>query len=154
MPITKTKILFELDLSSRLEQIPRADRSAAKTEAGVELLNAILGDVAGSRSPVDGSRFQKLSKEYRAFKKKKTGRTLADLRLTSAMLGSLKVENSTKGLRVLITNSIEKKKAFNHNVGDTLPLRQFIPNDALEETFRPGIIRKINSVIDDFQESA
>lgn len=154
MPITKSKILFELDLSSRLSQIPRSKRTQAKSDAGVELLNAILADVSVSKSPVNGGRFEKLSKEYKKIKKKKTGRSIADLRLKSDMLNSLIVENSANGIRVKITDSTEKKKAFNHNTGDTLPPRKFIPDDAFGESFRPGIIRMINNIVDGFQESA
>lgn len=154
MPITKSKILFELDLSDRLDQIPKSKVSEAKNEVKLELLNAILADVAVSKSPVDGSRFEKLSKDYRKIKKKKTGRSTADLRLRSDMLSSLRVGNTLSGIKVSILQKKQVLKAFNHNVGDTLPKRQFIPNDGLEETFRPGILRKINSIIDGFKESA
>jgi len=154
MPITKNEILFEMDLSSRLDEIPRSRRSEAKDEIKVELLNAILSDVAVSKSPVDGSRFKKLSKEYKKIKKRKTGRSSADLRLRSDMLDSLRVANTLTGIKVSILQKKQILKAFNHLVGDTLPKRQFIPNDKLDETFRPGIVRRINGIIDGFKESA
>ena len=135
MPITKSKILFELDLSESLSKIPRSKVSQAKNEAKLELLSSILADVGASKSPVDGSRFEKLSASYKKFKRSKIGVSVADLRLTSKMLDSIRVANTSGGVKVSILQKKQIPKAFNHNIGDTLPKRQFIPNDDLSETF-------------------
>jgi len=47
---------------------------------------------------------------------------------------------------------VERLKAYNHNVGDTLPKRQFIP--APNKKFKTSIRKKANSAIDTVRAEA
>ena len=63
MPISKDKIIFDLDLTEKLKKVPRDKRTEAKREVAQALLSSILGDLSGSTSPVTGVRFKGLSKD-------------------------------------------------------------------------------------------
>lgn len=159
MPIKKNKISYFYDLSDQLEGVTsRQEREAIKARAGDILLDEVMEFTAKSNSPVKGKgRFKALSKEYKAVKKKQGKGTKANLRLDLDMLPSIKVVKKKDGVELTITDSIEKKKAYNHIVGDTVPSRSFLPDDAQSETFKKPINdrvnREINAVKDDFNGS-
>lgn len=150
MPISLDEIKFDLDLTKQLEKVPRERRSEAKQAAAIELRNAIEGFLASARSPVKKGQYKStLSKDYKALKKKKGKSTVADLDLQGDMLNSMIVRPSARGVTTEIRQSLQKKKAFNHNVGDTLPQRQFIPTD--DSNWKQPILKRINEVIEGFE---
>ena len=55
-------------------------------------------------------------------------------------------------LTIAITNSVQKKKAFNFNTGDTLPERQFLPETG--QNFRPSIVNGIKRIIKDIKSGS
>ena len=67
--------------------------------------------------------------------------------LDGDMFGAMKKESGVQMAKIKITKSKEIKKFYNHNVGDSIPQRQSLPNDG--EGFRVGLMRKINKVIRD-----
>ena len=65
------------------------------------------------------------------------------------MRANITFEETVDGIEVGIfedADEIERLKAFNHNTGDTLPQRQFIPND--NQNFKKSIMNKVNVEID------
>ena len=150
-----------MDLRAKLKKIPKANRKEAKELVGVYLLDAILNDTEGSKSPVTGKKFKALSKDYKKFKKSKGKGTKANLRLNEDMLPKLKSKNTVAGVKIEMRTSSEKElaKGFNHNVGDTLPARPFLPDDGGEaivpkgkgsDQFRTSIVRGIDEILDEF----
>jgi len=126
---------------------------------GNYLLDAIFNDTENQKSPVTGKKFKALSKDYKKTKKHLVGSGKADLRLTESMLPSLFAKNTSSGVRIEVTNKTEKKKAYNHITGDTVPSRPFLPNDNGEKVtpklkganqFRTTIVRGIDDILEDY----
>lgn len=69
------------------------------------------------------------SKSYRdskKFKLLKGGKRLVDLKLQGKMLRGIQVLDTTKNTVTLtIKGNLNTKKGFNHDTGDTLPMRRF-----------------------------
>lgn len=120
-----------------------------------------MNDTENSKSPVSGKKFKGLSKDYKKFKKAKGKGTKANLRLKEDMLPKLKSKNTKKGVMIEMRTGSEKElaKAYNHNVGDTLPARPFLPDDGGEavvpkgkgsDQFRTSIVKGIDEILEDF----
>ena len=104
---------------------------------------------AEENSPVKSQRaFKPLSPDYKKKKRKEGKGTKANLRLDLNMLPSLKHSNAPEGVTIKITDPLEKKKADNHNNGVTVPKRQFLPNDSLDQDFKPQIKRKVDALVE------
>lgn len=149
MPIQKSKISYTLDLNSddfasRLNKIKPSKRKEVTELIGVTILDEIRSYTEKGQSPVSGGSYKSsLSKEYA----KKTGKKISDLFLEGDMLGNLSFSNFKDRVTIKITDPLQKKKAYNHNVGDTLPQRQFMPDD--DESFKKPIIDKVKRILDD-----
>lgn len=77
-----------------------------------------------SGKDIDGSKFTKYSKEYA--KKKGVPRSSVDLVLEGDMLRSFEDSDSTGNIvKISMEEGDQTLKAYNHNVGDTLPARTF-----------------------------
>ena len=142
MPIGKNKISYKVDLTEELDElgITGNKRKQAAQAAGEVALGGILEATEQEISPVNRMRvFPALAKEYKKFKRKKVKGTKANLRLNEEMLHSMKVEADKNSFTIKITDPTEKKKAYNHNTGDTLPRRQFLPDDERDQKLKPGI---------------
>jgi hypothetical protein len=63
------------------------------------------------------------------------------------MLDSLTFEVTGTKVIIGIFDSDQAPKAYNHNTGDTLPMRQFIPTE--DQTFKRDIMRGIDEIIAD-----
>jgi hypothetical protein len=61
------------------------------------------------------------------------------------MRSVLEWESVNGGIKVGIFGNGETEKAFNHNVGDTVPARRFIPFK--DEEFKPAINKKIKRLV-------
>ena len=117
-------------------------KTRIKEEVGLAIIEDINNYLDKSSTPVKGGSFQsKLSKEY----KKKTGKSSSDLFLKGGMRSQIQHETYTRGVEVGVFDEDEAPKAYNHNVGDTLPQREFIPSD--DNTFKKPITDKINAII-------
>lgn len=150
-----------MDLREKLKKVPRASRKEAKELVGVYLLDAILNDTEGSKSPVTGKKFKALSKDYKKLKKSKGKGTKANLRLNEDMLPKLKSKNTKAGVKIEMRTSLDKElaKGYNHNTGDTIPARPFLPDDNGEavipkgkgsDQFRTSIVKGIDEILEDF----
>lgn len=146
-----------MDLTEKLKG--KKNKREIKEAIGVFLLDAIFNDTENATSPVNGRRFPALSSDYKKAKKGMGRKPIANLRLFENMLPALKVRNTQKGIKLEITSNKEIPKAYNHNVGDTLPQRQFLPDDGGEAVKPSGgqgpsqFRRSINDAIDNIIES-
>ena len=155
MPIEKKKIRYTVDLTEELDKrnVKPHKRKEATRAAGEEALKNILQYTESQRSSVTGDKWQGLkSKRYKDLKKKMGKGSKANLRLNEDMLPSLSVESNRKSFTIKITDPTEKKKAYNHNTGDTLPKRQFIPNDEDGESFHDPIETRYKKKLDKYKE--
>ena len=117
-----------------MKNLTRSEKTRAKREIAEFILAEIENTTQAGVSPVTGGVFKKLSKKYAADKKKFGKGSSADLHLTDAMLNNLRADIKSESIEFKITNKKEKLKAFNHNTGDTIPQRQFIPNENAKGT--------------------
>lgn len=102
-----------------------------------ELLSSVKSALKGGKSPVTGSKFVPLSKEYAKLKQKIVGNKSANLILMEDMVSSLKTKISGNKITIgIFGDTLQKKKAFNHTVGDTLPRRPLLPNTSSEVTLK------------------
>ena len=155
MPITKDDVSFTYDVSKHLKGVPEEDREDAAYDAGEAALEKISEFMDKQRSPVKGERaFAALQSErYKAYKQKKAGNKKANLRLTGKMLESLDVDADESSFTISVvggTNDVEK--AYNHNVGDTLPKRQFLPDDKRNQEFKGDVVKAIKEAINRYKK--
>lgn len=138
-----------MDLSEQIQKVPASKRKEVTKQIGDWIVDNIVTYLDKSNTPVKDGQFKKsLSKEY----SKATGKKKADLHLEGTMLSSLVVDSFRDKVTIKITEPTQKKKAYNHNVGDTLPVRKFLPDDAQDETFKKPILDGISRIIKDASE--
>jgi hypothetical protein len=145
--ISKDETSFELDLGEILGDLPRSRRKEALTDVGEFLVESVLDYLGQGKSPVSGVRsFKQLNKSYA--EKEKEGDRLPNLDLHGDMLNALTFK--VKGSKVIIGIFDEDQaiKSYNHNVGDTLPKRQFIPDES--QTFKPDIMRNVEKILEEY----
>lgn len=117
-----------MGLSKILKDVPKGKRKKAAQHFGEIVREKILEYTGNERSPISKQgRYKALSKKYKEFKRDKGKGTRPNLRLNEDMLPSMRVDATKKDFTLRITDRVEKLKAYNHNVGDTVPKRQFIP---------------------------
>lgn len=148
MAITKRKVSFEFNLKDYIGK--KKNKVEAKELVGAYLIDAIGNDLSSAKSPVTGKWLKGLTSDYRKFKKKQGKSGIPNLELTSDMLSSLEWRDlGGNRIEVGIFDSNEAKKAYNHNIGDTLPQRQFIPDKG--ESFRRSILNAIPDLVEDIE---
>lgn len=141
--MSEDKVTWTLTLDE-LAGLPGEIKRAVLDEVGEYLVTSVLDYVSESRSPVSGGKFKaKLSKDYA----EREGKDSANLDLTGSMLDSLTYRIRGNSVEVGVFDSDEAPKAYNHNVGDTLPQRQFIPLENQE--FKGEIMAGIDEVIEE-----
>ena len=153
MPIEKEEVSFTYDLDELLDDVPIEDREDAAYDAGNVALDAVKSYMAKQSSPVKGEgKFQALSKDYKKIKQKIAGNKKANLKLFGDLDESMEVEANDNSFTISIRED-NTEKAYNHNTGDTLPKRQFLPNDAKNETFKRDVISKIKKEIKKYKKT-
>lgn len=146
MPINKNEVSYTYDLDDLLKDVPEEDREDAAYDAGEAALSAVKSYMEGSRSPVKGEgKFKALSKEYKKKKRKVAGNEKANLKLFGDLDESLEVDADDNSFTISVQGNENILKSYNHNVGDTLPKRQFLPNEG--ETFKRNVVAKIKEQI-------
>jgi hypothetical protein len=139
--MSEDEVSFDLEFPE-LERLPTEIRDEILREVGDYLKVSILDYIGDSKSPVSGGKFKaSLSPAYA----EREGKDRANLDLTGSMLDSLDFEVDGTTLRIGIFDSSQTPKAYNHNVGDTLPQRQFIPLEG--QTFKRDIMGEIDAII-------
>jgi hypothetical protein len=142
VPISQEQVTKEINLQLP-SSLPDSVKEDIKKEVGDFVVTSILDYVGQGKSPVTGRGFKQLSKEYA--EDKKGGRREPNLDLEGDMLNSLKAETTPNGIEVGIFDSSQAPKAYNHNEGDTLPRRQFIPE--AKQRFVGEIEKGINDIV-------
>jgi methyltransferase-like protein len=149
MPIKKNKLSYTLNLSEQIKSVKPSKRKEVTELIGITIIDSIEEHLSRGVSPVSKGAYKKsLSKEYA----KKTGKKVANLDESGALLGDLRIDNFKDKVTIKITDRKEKLVGYNHNVGDTLPVRKFLPNDETGEVFKKSITRKIKDIIADASE--
>ena len=148
MPIEENNVSFTYDLDELLEDVPAEDREDAAYDAGEAALGAVKSYMAKQVSPVKGQykRFAALSKDYKKIKQKVAGNKKANLKLYGDLDESMEVEADDGSFTISIRPD-NTAKAYNHNVGETVPQRQFLPDDTNGETFKRNVVAKIKEQI-------
>lgn len=144
----ETSFIFEIP---NIDQVPSNLRGDLVNEVGDYLVQSILDYVGEAKSPVAGGKYKsKLSDAYA--KSQKMGDTLANLDLNGDMLNALtfKTNAYTGKVTVGIFDDEQAIKSYNHNVGDTLPQRQFIPDE--DQLLKAEIIRGVKRILEGYLE--
>lgn len=123
-----------------LKGLSTKEKERAKEKAGEIIVEEINKFLDKSKSPVKGGRFKKNKKD-------KTRSTLfedGDLRIA---IDFKELDSDHVEVGVFDSSStVERLKAFNHNVGDTLPQRRFVASP--NQRFDDKIMKKVNIEID------
>ena len=141
MPIDLSIVTAEIELD--LDNIPRSRISEAKRNVGEIIVSEIKSHLNRSVSPVKGAPFKKI----------KADKTRSRLFQEGDLWSSIESRDAGGNLiEVGVFDGNETPKAYNHNVGDTLPVRRFIPFEG--EEFKMSIQRKIDRELDLHRDSA
>lgn len=112
------------------------------------VLNEVLGHMDAETSIVDGSRWQKLSKDYAEFK----GTDRADLELSGDLKSAIRIqrEGDTNNLTLRVLDSQDGKADGHCNFSgrSKLPLRRFVPKKSDGETFSSDVLEAIRSILE------
>lgn len=116
------------------------------TEVQKKLFYELAVDAMAQRTlngdDINGSSFTPYSEDYA--KKKGVSKESVDLVLSGEMLSSFEDAQTQKNIvKIKIAEGENTLKAYNHNVGDTLPKRQFFGLNDVD-----SIVKKVKSVKD------
>ena len=132
----------KLDLSD----LSREAKARAKNEAGRIIVEEIQNALDNNSTPVSGGFFSKA--------KVKSGRNegqVSRLLDTGDLRSSIEVKNRRGSeIEVGVFKKSQSPIAYNHNIGDTVPKRQFIPEE--DQDFKRKIKDRIKEVVDDIRE--
>jgi hypothetical protein len=144
----ETSFIFEIP---NIDQVSDNLRSDLVNEVGDYLIQSILDYVGEAKSPVAGGKYKATLSESYA-KSQKMGDTMANLDLNGDMLNALTFKtNADNGtVTVGIFEESQAVKSYNHNVGDTLPQRQFIPGE--DQLLKAEIIRGVRRILKGYLE--
>ena len=154
-----SKVTWKLRLDSFIDtkKHSKEEKDKLKEEIGEYLVDKMLEDISLTKSPVDNSKFPRLSEDYKKFKEKSRRGGSANLEFMGDMLDALKHEPYTAGVEVGVFDFAEAQKADNHNKfsGKSkrtgVPKRQFVPKK--KQTFRKeimdGVAKIAKEVLDD-----
>ena len=131
-------------MTLNLKRLSEEARNQAIRESGEIIVEQINKYLDRSISPVKNGNF----------KKKKADGSNSELFEFGTMRGQITFEESPLGVEVGIFESaatVEKLKAYNHNVGDTLPQRRFIASP--NQKFRDEIMNKVEANINKIRKT-
>lgn len=149
--ISKEEVSYLFELPG-FDDIPEESKAELLDDVGEYLVESILDYVGSAKTPVAGGSYDStLSDSYAKYHK--AGDTLANLDLNGDMLSALTFEPDyeTGTIKIGIFDEGQAIKAYNHNVGDTLPQRQFIPEE--DQLFKAEILRGVKRILDEYREA-
>lgn len=120
--ISLNEVSQEINLESYLDRKPTEGEKRAFAELAVDTINNRTLD----GETINGGSFKKYTKAYADFKG--VTRDSVDMFLEGDMLESIgrrKSKEKKSTVFIQMEKGLETKKAYNHNVGDTLPKREF-----------------------------
>lgn len=132
----------KLDLSGLTQE----QKTRAKELAGNILVDQINSFLDRSLTPVKGGRWTR----------KKADGSVSTLFQDGDMRSQITFQELEDEDAIMVgifsdAPAVETAKSFNHNTGDTVPQRRFIPSP--NQVFRPVIMNKINSAINEIRQS-
>lgn len=150
MPSERNEVSYFFNTFDLTQNIDDNVLEDANFAAGEVALKAIKEYAEQRKSTVKGvnGKYAKLSKEYAERKKELVGNSNPNLELTGSMLDGLEVDSDDDGF-VIRVNDADVEKAYNHQVGDTIPKRQFLPYD--EQTFKDEIVKRIKTELKKYE---
>lgn len=151
--VTEVSKLIALDLSG----VPDNKIAEVKKEVGDFLIESILRDVGDGKSPVQGERFKRLSKDYAD--EFKGGNTTPTMQLFGDLLDSLRAEDAGGSFIKIGHFGEQAPKADGHNqlsleakiwaAGRDFPKRRYIPAEG--QSFKRSIERGIEEIIEGYR---
>lgn len=147
---SKVTVFVGLDKYKYFDELPRDVKQQVKFEVGEAIVNGIQDYLGSASTPVSGGDYEpQLSEEY---KKKKRGAPIANLLEDGDLWDAMSYDAVAGGVEVGIWDSDQAPKAYNHQVGDTLPRRQYLPDE--NQSFKKPIEDKIKRIIRDAYEAS
>ena len=131
--VDETKVItnYKLDLKG----LTKEEKDTAKERVGSYITSKIIKFLGNSSSPVQGAPFKVL----------KADKTVSRLFETGSLWSNIEHGQYRDGVQIGVFDPDDIPKGFNHNVGDTLPTRRFIPLKG--EKFKPSIINGVNAIM-------
>lgn len=146
MPINKEITTWVYDVPIP-DGIKAGDKKEFLDKVGQYLVDSMLDKIGEGMSPVKGNgKFPLLKKDYAEHEHGGERKPILDAH--GDMLQALTYKIVGNSLEIGIFDSDQAIKSYNHNVGDTLPKRQFIPNEG--ETLKADIMRGIGDITDEY----
>lgn len=140
-----------------IEDLPKADRQELLDQIGEYLKFTMLDFIGSGISPVDGDKFEKLSKKYA----KKVGHKESTLENEGDLLDALefKTSRNAKELYIGFWDKLQAAKAYGHTTGmeghpwldGVTPERKILPME--KETFDKEIQNGIDNIIQEFLDA-
>lgn len=124
------------------------DPQAVAEEVASFVLTQVLQDTASGMSAVYGTKWDGLSKKYKADKIAGGGQGIANLEFAGDLLSAVRTEVTRDNMVRIFVEDDQSDKADghnNHSGESSLPLRRFIPGE--NEGFRSGIEKEIISIV-------
>jgi hypothetical protein len=148
---TETSFVFDPDIDAKADEfgvkLSKSEKKELLNEIGDYLVTEILSYIGDTNSPVSGyGEFKKLSKTYAD--REKLGDRTPILELNGDMLEALTFNIVDGSLKIGIFDEDQAIKSFNHNTGDTVPMRRFIPGK--DEKLKKGITSYVDTIIEDY----
>lgn len=144
------KTASTIDFSDEISALKKEQRLELLEQIGELLVEETLASVAQSKSPVDGSSFDPLSKKYKDKKIEETGSGDANLDLSGSMLSNLdfKIVGDSIELGVYGKDAPKADGHNNFSGRSNLPQRQFLPDQG--QGFDSGISSLIEETIQNY----
>lgn len=132
------------------ETIVPSEVARILSEVSDLVVSQVLKDTKNQISPVDGSDFEALSKDYAKFKKKSGKKPIPNLRFDGDLMDALAISVEPDDKLKLYVEASQSDKADGHNnhSGDSkLPLRRYVPLEGVDSGFRDVIENKIKRIV-------
>lgn len=151
MPTNLGEVSFTFNTSDLLEDIDDNVKEDANFAAGEVALEAVKEYMSKQVSPVKGKgKFRALkNKKYKQYKQKLVGNQNPNLELTGTMKDGMYVDSDQDSFTIFVDDD-NAEQAYNHQVGETVRQRQFLPFD--DGTFKAPIINKIKDELSKYKK--
>ena len=149
--ISKSKVTVDIKLDKYplYNKLTPREKGDVKYEIGEAVISEIQDYLGGGITPVSGGDYKReLSKKYKEIK---DGAPYADLLLDGDLWNAMEYKPTSKGVEIGIFDSDQAPKAYNHQVGDTLPRRQYLPDSG--QSFKRPIESRIRAIIKETYEN-
>lgn len=135
-----------------IDELSRADKKELLDQIGEYVKFTMLDYIGENRSPVDGDKFEKLSKKYA----QKVGHKQSDLQAEGDLLDSLDFKIRSSSIEIGFFEKLQAAKAYGHTTGmeghpwleGITPERKILPMG--KEKFDSDIMDGIAALVEEF----